>query len=407
MNTNITRIAVIFSHFRHFLGEGGVERMRWNLIPEFVRRGISVDIVGLRPEGFERIPKINGVNVIKVRSYNSFISRYYALKYAKSWWRELLRPILLPIRIDPCMQRLPGLISYLRSNNPDLLIVGKPQENLTTMIAKSAVSTKTQIVLSQHGILSHEFSMKRRQKTWRWRYVSPLLRNAYMEAKAIVAVSNGVAKDLKSTLNLPSDKIKVVYNPIIDKDFFARMNESIEHPWLTNRTNPVLLNVARMDQMKDQQTLLKAFALARERREIYLILLGSGREFAQLQDTANKLNISRYVDMPGYKNNPLPYMVHADALVHTSRHEGFGNVLVEALGCGCPVISTDCYSGPAEILENGLYGKLVPVGDHEAVCKAILETLDSPPHKEKLRSRACEFSSQKTADEYLNIYSNM
>ncbi len=153
---------------------------------------------------------------------------------------------------------------------------------------------------------------------------------------------------------------------------------------------------------------MKAFARVRAVRPARLVILGEARkeeEREALLTLANTLGVVEDVALPGYVDNPLPYMARASVFVLSSVREGFGNVLVEAMACGCPVVSTECPSGPAEILENGAYGPLVPVGDDAALADAILSLLDDPPDRDRLRARSMAFGLDAAVDAYLDILS--
>jgi glycosyltransferase involved in cell wall biosynthesis len=172
------------------------------------------------------------------------------------------------------------------------------------------------------------------------------------------------------------------------------------HPWLTAGGPPVVLGVGRLTAQKDFATLIGAFALVRKRRSARLLIIGEGEERARLLGLVSLLGLRDSVDLPGFEPNPLPSMRAAHLLVMSSTWEGFGNVLVEALYCGTPVVSTDCPHGPREILADGDYGRLVPVRDREALAVAILDTLDEAPDRQKLQRRAADFSVERSGDRY-------
>jgi glycosyltransferase involved in cell wall biosynthesis len=154
---------------------------------------------------------------------------------------------------------------------------------------------------------------------------------------------------------------------------------------------------------KDFPTLLKAFARVRAVRPARLLILGEGKERTELEVLARELGVASDVALPGFVPNPFPHMMRASVFVLSSAWEGLPGVLIEAMACGCPVVSTDCPSGPAEILDGGVYGPLVPVGDDAALAKAILSVLETPPDPERLRARAALFSTDHAADQYLEL----
>ena len=229
-------------------------------------------------------------------------------------------------------------------------------------------------------------------------------RRWYRRATAVVAVSDGVADDLARTTGLPRAQITTVHNGL-DLDLVRRRApERPEHPWLDGASGPpVILAVGRLEPQKDFATLLDAFALLRRLKPARLIVLGEGRERERLQAKARDLGLGGEVDLPGVSLNPYPYMARAALFALSSRWEGFPNVLLEALACGCPVVSTDCLAGPREILENGMFGRLVPVGDATALAEAMAATLDAPPLRRSLVRRAAAFRADTMAEVYLGL----
>ena len=190
----------------------------------------------------------------------------------------------------------------------------------------------------------------------------------------VVAVSKGVAEDFITSTGCPLHKVKVIYNPVIGPEMKRLAEEEIEHTWL-NSEEPVFLSVGRLAPQKNHKLLLRAFAKINQTMPCHLILLGEGALLDELKNMAVQLGISEKVDFYGFSPNPYAFMKRSNALVLSSNFEGFGNVLAESMACGCPVISTDCPSGPAEILAGGKYGHLTPMNDEEALAKAMLAVI--------------------------------
>jgi glycosyltransferase involved in cell wall biosynthesis len=213
-----------------------------------------------------------------------------------------------------------------------------------------------------------------------------------------------VAEDLIKTSKMPPQKTHVVYNPVVYPGLEQEARQSISHPWFQSDNPPLILAVGRLAVAKDYPTLLRAFSLVCRKRKAHLLILGEGRERPRLEALVRKLGLIDNVQMPGFVRNPYAYMAHARLLVLSSRWEGFGNVLVEALACGTPVVSTDCGGGIREVLADGRFGMLVPVGDAEALAEAILETLQTPPDRAMLRQRAQDFTVEKSVKEYLRVF---
>jgi glycosyltransferase involved in cell wall biosynthesis len=211
-----------------------------------------------------------------------------------------------------------------------------------------------------------------------------------------------VANALSVYARIPHDHIRVIYNPIEISQIIEKALMCADHSWISGKTTPIALAVGRLCKDKNFNTLLKASTILRNRKTIRFIILGDGEERTELTNTINENKLDSIVSMPGYKPNPYPYMRNADVFVLSSKYEGFPNVLVEAMACEVPIVSTDCPSGPAEILDGGKYGKLVPVGDAEAVAEAIEATLESPVNRNLLKQRAENYSIDKIITQYID-----
>ena len=183
---------------------------------------------------------------------------------------------------------------------------------------------------------------------------------------------------------------------------FAKSEEALDHPWFLPGEPPVILGVGRLTQAKDFPTLIRAFALVRKKHPARLMILGEGEERSKLETLVQELGLEKEVSLPGFVDNPYKYMKRAAVFVLSSKWEGFGNVLVEAMALGTPVVSTNCPSGPAEILENGRWGRLVPVGDVYALAEAIIETLDEEHHPD-VANRAKDFAVELAVEKYINV----
>jgi len=180
----------------------------------------------------------------------------------------------------------------------------------------------------------------------------------------------------------------------------------LDHPWFAPGAPPVVLGVGRLAPQKDFPTLIRAFARVRAERAARLMILGDGKtpdRRAELLALADELGVAEEVALPGFQPNPFAYMARASLFVLSSAWEGLPGVLVQALACGCPVVSTDCPSGPAEILEQGQYGRLVAVGDEVALADAMRSTLDNPPERDRLRDRGAAFSVDLSIDRHLEV----
>jgi glycosyltransferase involved in cell wall biosynthesis len=266
--------------------------------------------------------------------------------------------------------------------------------------AKRLAGVSTRIVVSERSSLSPIVQSK---KEWRWRFVPPIMGRVYPWADGIVSVSNGVGDDVSLLTGIPREQITTIYNPIMANEILEKSHGPLDHPWFVPNATPVILGVGRLVPQKDFPCLLRAFRHVRSVRSAKLVILGEGRLRDELEALATTLGISQDVSMPGFSENPYAFMARASVLALSSAWEGFGNVIGEALACGCPVVSTDCPSGPAEVLKNGAYGTLVPVGNDKALADAILAVLDKPSERERLRARASEFNLDIISEAYLQL----
>jgi glycosyltransferase involved in cell wall biosynthesis len=229
------------------------------------------------------------------------------------------------------------------------------------------------------------------------------MRWLYPRVDHIVAVSEGVASDTLAITGLPAERISVIRNPVITKCLLEKSREPVGHPWFNEGGAPVILGAGRLTRQKDFPTLIRAFAHVRAQRDARLVILGEGRLRGELEKLAAELGLSGCVSLPGYAANPYAYMAKASLFVLSSAWEGSPNVLTEALALGVPVVSTDCPSGPREILQGGRYGALIPVGAHRQLGEAMLATLERPHESSLLREAAAEYNANLSARRYLEV----
>ena len=349
---------------------GGVERMRVQLAQALGRRGYRTAIVVARADGPYRSFRVPpGVALTDLKAFSW-----------KAW--------------------LDALTNYLRKEEPRVLLAAMETAGVLSLLARRRAKVATPIVVSSHVAISrHIRSEPKRLK----RMVMPhLVRWLYRGADEIVAVSSGVADDLARFAHIPRHRIRVIYNPVVTDEILQAAKAEPEHPWLSDTEYPLILGAGRLTRQKDFRTLIHAFALVRGRRPARLVILGEGEEREPLEALILDLGLDGSVEMPGFVSNPFAFMARASLFVLSSAWEGLPGVLIQALACGCPVVSTDCPSGPREILQEGKCGRLVGVGDHEGLAGAILETLGSPPDARILRHRAMDFHVDKIIDQYLD-----
>ena len=382
------------------LAGGGVAQSFLRAASAFLDRGCRVDLVLGRAMGPHRGRVPDGVRIVELPRSRSSVARFHALRLTPGA-RTALRPVVLPLAAPRILAHLPGLARYLRRERPDALFSAKTHTNLVAIWASRWAGVGHRIVVSERSQLSAEVVASSK---WRWRYTAPLVGCVYPLATEILAISQGVADDLAASTGLPRERITTVYNPVVGPDLAERARADPGEPWLAPGAPPVVLGVGRLTPQKQFSTLLDAFARLRAGRALRLIVLGDGAQRPRLEAQVRRLGLQDAVKLPGFVANPFAYMARAAVFALPSAWEGFGNVLVEALACGCPVVSTDCRgNGPREILAGGAFGRLVPVGDPRALAAAIAATLDAERHPQRLRERAAEFSVDRAVDRYLEL----
>jgi glycosyltransferase involved in cell wall biosynthesis len=346
-------------------GEGGAERSSLRLANGLARSGYSVRLLFLKAAGPLLASADSSVEIAELgRGPRSF----------PRLWREMRRAdFILPV-----------------------------YTSMRALLMKALFRPRARVVLSQRNM----FTMDRGPLQTRLRFLR--CRLLFPHADACVCISRGVADEMRALGLLPESKIHVVYNPVVTGELLSQMEEPLEHPWFINGKTgvspPVILGVGRLGSQKDFATLIRAFALAvRERSDMRLLILGEGKQRPALEKLLRDLGLSDRASLPGYAVNPYPYMKRAALFVLTSRFEGFGNVVAEALACGCNVVSTDCKSGPSEILDGGKYGRLARVGDPEDVARQILAALANPLPPALLRERASFFSESRAVEGWQTI----
>lgn len=384
------------------LAGGGAERSMLLLAEALARRGRAVDLVLERLKGgyVDQVP--DGLRVVTLRRSRFPGGRIAVLRADPRGLGVAARPVLLAVRVSGRIRYVAGLARYLREVRPPVLLSAMTYTNLQALWARRLAGVPVRVVVSERNTLSARIAEPARHRVARWRALPALVRRLYPEADAIVAVSDGVADDLAEVTGLPRGRIATVYNPVVGPGLTAQAAASPTHRWFGG-DHTVVLAVGRLEPAKDFETLLRAFALLRRRRAAKLIVLGEGRERAALARLADALGIAADVDLAGWTDNPFAFMAHADLFALSSRFEGLPGVLIQALACGCPVVATDCPSGPREILEGGRFGPLVPVGDAEALAAAMADVLAAPPDRDMLRRRGADFSVDAATDAYSAI----
>lgn len=327
------------------LAGGGAERVMATLASNFARLGYATQLVLAKPETEYATELHPDVRVVEFHA-------------------SRLTQALIP------------LARHLRRERPDVLFSTIVEANIMAVVARLFAKVPVRTVIREASTPSVALF---RSPCAKKRLAGRLLRWAYQRADTIIAVSKGVFHDLTEVIQLPAHKVTLIHNPVPIQWIRSLASEPVSHPWFVPNAPPVILSVGNLRRAKDYPTLLRAFATVRHQINARLLILGDGVEREALTSLIRELRLCEYVDMPGFDPNPFRYMRRARLFVLSSAYEGFPNVLVQALACGCPVVSTDCTSGPRDITNNGRYGRIVPVGDAEQLAAAIVEAFHRPP----------------------------
>lgn len=295
---------------------------------------------------------------------------------------------------------LPALVRYLRTARPRVLAATITNANLVALWAIGLSGVPVRCLVREASTLSIEL----KHTSSRNRFLLPhLIKHTFRHAEAIVTPSYGAADDLACVSGLPREKINVIYNPVISPTLRERSCQAAGHRWLDDPAVPVVVGMGRLTRQKDFVTLIWAFARLRESRPARLVILGEGEERGALLALADALGIASDIDLPGFVNNPYAYLSRASLFVLSSRWEGLPGVLIEALACGTRVISTDCPSGPREILAEGTYGELVPVADPASLAEAMQRALTGKFTAADPATQLTFFDTQNAVDRYLAL----
>jgi glycosyltransferase involved in cell wall biosynthesis len=315
----------------------------FNLIQGFLDRGIAVDLV------------------LDFLIYSPF---------------EKLIPtgtVLIKLEAHKSVQRLPRLVGYLRDRQPDALLSATHFANEVACLARRLAGVRTRIGISEHTNLASDITdskslLRRLLLPWTTRRIYPL-------ADDIVAVSNGVADGMCRVSGLDRRRVRTIYNPIDFAGLRASANEPVDEPWFLPGEPPVILAIGRLEAQKNFPNLIHAFAKLRQTQNARLLILGEGSERKRLASLIAEVGLDLAVSLPGFVTNPAAYMAKAALFAMSSSWEGMPVSLIEAMALGLPVVSTDCPSGPAEILDGGKYGELVPMNDSSALAGALIRGL--------------------------------
>lgn len=318
-------------------GHSGVDTVIRNLLPEFAKLGLRVDVITIKNHG----PYLGSLP-------------------------ENCRNIKLDAK--HIETSLPGLIRYLREERPKAILSDKDRVNRVSLLARSLSGVSCRVAVRLGTTVSVNLKNK---GFFQAAFQRSSIRLLYKLANSVIVPSQGVADDLSGIMRVPAEKLSVLPNPIINQNLYRAAEQPLCEQWLQLSEAPLIVAVGSLTARKDYQTLIEAFSKLRSEMPARLALIGDGPCRDELENQAIKLGVRDEILFAGYQENPYPWIARADVFAHTSRWEGLGIVLVEALALGTPVVSTNCPSGPAEILGNGRYGHLVPIGDTESLASNL------------------------------------
>jgi glycosyltransferase involved in cell wall biosynthesis len=359
----------------------------------------------MRGELCDIIP--DGVNLVVLEPTGLLAGLWAALRSHRGGAGKILSYIVSSRKIPRSFRFIGAISDYLQAQRPAVIMSALAKSNINAVLAVALAGVETRVCLGVQIFMSNRYKQGLKLGQGQFRKMIPLLRRCYARADTVIAASRGVAEDATAFLGLDPRRVHVVYNPVHVTGLSGVMEEPLSHPWFAPGAAPVLLGIGRLVDQKNFPLLVETFAKVRRRVEARLVIIGGDESSSdqmahrqRLQVLAVDLGVGDDVDLAGYQPNPYPYLKAAGVFVLSSDYEGFGNVLIEALLAGCPVVSTDCPSGPSEILHDGHYGTLVPVGDSDSLADAIVEALAAEPQRDKLRQRGGEFSLERAVEGY-------
>lgn len=348
---------------------GGAERSMLTLANELAEQNYRVDLILVKKEGAYVDDVYHEVNLIDLNR-SRVIKSIFSLR------------------------------SYISNNKPDILISAMAHVNVVSVIACRLSGSYTINIAGARNSLNISKGLSGFLKKY-------LMKWAYNQANMVTTVSEDVRIQIVDKLNIPSSKVQTIYNPVVSKELIGMSLEQPNHDWLSQKNKPVILGVGRLTKQKDFPTLIRAFHNVQKVVDCKLIILGEGEERSNLESLVNELNLKNKVSLPGFVDNPFTYMKHSDLFVLSSLWEGLPGVLIQAMACGTPVISTDCPGGSREILENGEFGALVPVDDPDQLAKMMVKYLNKLPETLNGVKRAHDFSVEKAVDAYKKLFESI
>ena len=351
---------------------GGLERVQINLANSLKLLGVDIEFVIGRMELDPRPQLLDGIPVTELAPGTKL---FFPLALRRRWSKRA----------------------------PDVIITSANDVACLTLLFRDLGLRRTRVIASQHQSLSAPRLAAAGPTRLKLELLRAGMRLLLPKADAVIAVSAALSMDMQTELGLLPSQINVIHNPIVLPELDALINERAEWPWPDNDA-PTLVFAGRLATEKRPDLLLDSFRLMRD-RSARLLIVGDGPCTAEVHSRVREHGLEARVRLVGHVSNVYPFISRSKALVLCSDFEGFGNVLVEAMACGVQVIATDCPNGPAEILDGGAYGRLVPCGDASALAQAMEEAISGWPRVDpnRLRARARDFTLEKAMAAYMHI----
>ncbi|MBM4140172.1 MAG: glycosyltransferase [Nitrospira sp.] len=363
----------------HSLRGGGSEKVLLNLLKGLDRNEFFITLIL-----YERVFDFPLPENVEVKILDIYTSRNI-LKLTKSFILKIV-----------------NLSRLIRQNKPDIVFSLLSSTNVAAIVAKLFSWTKCKVIVSDHTHPSTNL------KNEIYGGITKIfIKYLYPKANKIIAVSEGIKQDLIKNFNIPEDKVVVIYNPVDIKEIETLSKEKADHPWFYEEV-PIIVSVGRITKQKGYPYLIKAFSLVKRSLTCRLLIIGEGEDKMELIEMTKELDLKGDIEFLGFQKNPFKYMARSSVFILSSLYEGFGNVIVEAMALGLPVISTDCPSGPSEIIDDRKNGLLVPIKDERALAKAMIDALTDSRLKDDLcreaKLKAQSYDLNKIIERYRSIF---
>ena len=349
------------------LESGGAEKVTSILCNQFISNGYEVELVLIKKVG----PYLNHLHSnIKIVNLNKNRSLFCIFKFYK----------------------------YIKQSKPDIIISALDNANIISAIVKKFFFPKIKLIITCHSTISKEFKYSDNYKAY---FLKKLMKYTFCYAEKIIAVSNGVALDLKNILKIDSEKIKIIYNPVYSEDILELGKLENNFKWF-HKEYKIFISIGRLTDVKNYELLIDSFNIVKDKINSKLIIIGEGPLRFELQNQIESLNLHDFVFLAGYLDNPYNWLSNSDVFVVSSKWEGLSCALIEAMSFNLNIVSSNCYSGPIEILENGKWGLIANQNNKEDLSNLMLKSILSPKldHNKK---RAKIFSINAAMFEYNKI----